>query len=461
LFSGGLTIGRTDLLNFGLDINRSIYIAKDSTPITTSLDGMYVPLIDTANGNRVKRYLATSIGGGGGGGITSLNSLTDAVQTFATGTGGTDFNISSTTGTHTFNVPDASATARGVITTGTQTVAGAKTFTGTITNITDTDIIHRRATATNALFGISLQNNSGAERGIFKTNIATGEVRIGASASTFFPTFYSSGVEVARFTPGGLLTFGGGITSAFPALQRSGTGLIVRLADNSANAPLTASQLTLDNALSVANGGTGRTTNTAYALMAAGTTSTGAQQQVSGTGIYDQVLRSNGAGSVPAWRDPEEVIILDDAGDRGNTGTSETDLLTTSILANRLNLDGEKILASYGGTILGSTSTKQLKVYFAGTEIFNSTALAVPADVPFQIEVWVMRISSSSVKCVVKTFIDGNIGIVKYATVGSINFATSNILKITGTAASTGAATNDIVNRMATIKWQRSQLPPP
>jgi hypothetical protein len=61
-------------------------------------------------------------------GITALNGLTAQVQYFQVGTSGTDFNISSTTATHTFNIPDASATARGLITTGTQTIAGIKTF---------------------------------------------------------------------------------------------------------------------------------------------------------------------------------------------------------------------------------------------------------------------------------------------------------------------------------------------
>lgn len=63
-----------------------------------------------------------------GGGITTLNTLTAATQTFATGTTGSDFNISSATSTHTFNIPDAGASARGLITTGTQTLAGSKTF---------------------------------------------------------------------------------------------------------------------------------------------------------------------------------------------------------------------------------------------------------------------------------------------------------------------------------------------
>ena len=65
-------------------------------------------------------------------GLTALNGLTAQVQNFATGTSGSDFNISSSSSTHTFNLPNASDTARGVVTTGTQTFAGYKIFNGTI-----------------------------------------------------------------------------------------------------------------------------------------------------------------------------------------------------------------------------------------------------------------------------------------------------------------------------------------
>lgn len=51
------------------------------------------------------------------GGITTLNTLTATTQTFATGSTGTDFNISSSTSTHTFNIPTASASNRGLLST--------------------------------------------------------------------------------------------------------------------------------------------------------------------------------------------------------------------------------------------------------------------------------------------------------------------------------------------------------
>ena len=72
------------------------------------------------------------------GGITSLNGLTETTQNFATTTSGTDFSIVSSGRTHYFNMPSASATARGVVTNGTQTLAGQKTFSSTPITVTPT-----------------------------------------------------------------------------------------------------------------------------------------------------------------------------------------------------------------------------------------------------------------------------------------------------------------------------------
>jgi hypothetical protein len=48
-------------------------------------------------------------------GLNALNGLTKQVQYFATGSSGTDFNISSVLDTHTFNIPTASGTNRGLL----------------------------------------------------------------------------------------------------------------------------------------------------------------------------------------------------------------------------------------------------------------------------------------------------------------------------------------------------------
>jgi hypothetical protein len=100
------------------------------------------------------------------GGPRVLNGLSEATQTFSVGTTGTNFAISSSGGTHTFNIPDAGASARGLVTTGTQTLAGAKTFTGAIT-----------ASGT-----VTINN---------PTNSAA-VVRINAAAAGAYPTQYST-----------------------------------------------------------------------------------------------------------------------------------------------------------------------------------------------------------------------------------------------------------------------------
>jgi predicted heme/steroid binding protein len=73
---------------------------------SVDLDLRYVPLTRTLNG------LALS-----------------SNQTFAVGTSGTDFNIVSAGTVHTFNIPNASASARGLISAVAQTIGGVKTFT--------------------------------------------------------------------------------------------------------------------------------------------------------------------------------------------------------------------------------------------------------------------------------------------------------------------------------------------
>jgi hypothetical protein len=76
-------------------------------------------------------------------GLTALNGLTAQVQNLAVGTSGTDFAISSVTSTHTFNLPTASGTNRGALSSADWTTFNDKVASNTaITGATKTKITY-------------------------------------------------------------------------------------------------------------------------------------------------------------------------------------------------------------------------------------------------------------------------------------------------------------------------------
>ena len=82
-----------------------------------------------------------------GTGITAINSLTGAVQTIGTGTTGTDFAVVSSGTSHTFNLPTASASNRGALST-----ADWSTFNGKFNTPTGTTADYVRGDGTLATF---------------------------------------------------------------------------------------------------------------------------------------------------------------------------------------------------------------------------------------------------------------------------------------------------------------------
>ena len=149
-------------------------------------------------------------------GLYALNGITSGTHSLTTGITGTDFNISSSGSTHTFNLPDASPTARGAVTTGTQTFAGNKTFSGTLstTSLTVTSGLTAGAVAYPIAHGSNGQvlSTTGSGTLTWTTPSAgiTGVGSIGSTANSSGATISGTSLILtpANATNGGVVTTG-------------------------------------------------------------------------------------------------------------------------------------------------------------------------------------------------------------------------------------------------------------
>lgn len=229
----------------------------------------------------------------------------------------------------------------------------------------------------------------------------------------------------------GRLNFGGA-TSSFPALKRSGTVLAIRLADDSADAAITAA-------------------STIFTSQAAATVATvikgAASRSVALLNLQNSAAASMGNVGGCTFDNFADVSV----------GGAEADIYSSTTVANALAINGDKITANYGGNFVTvGTELTQLKVYFAGTAIWDSTGVAPSTGTTsWRVFVEIIRVSSTVVRYSVSLNTTGASGYT-YCTVGeltSLTLSGTNILKITGTSSGVGSGAGDIVGKMGSVSY--------
>jgi hypothetical protein len=259
-------------------------------------------------------------------GLTALNGLTAQVQYFAVGTSGTNFNISSATDTHTFNLPSASAANRGALlsadwTTFNNKVTSVSGTTGRITSSGGT------TPAIDLASGIATAGTTGSSSLIPVITVDTyGRVTSVTTAANPQGTVTSvsgtgtvNGISLSgTVTSSGNLTLGGTLSGVSLTTQVSGT-------------------------LPIANGGTGETTRQ------------NAMDALAGAVTSGQYLRGNGTDVVMSAIQAADVPTLN----QNTTGTAS-------------NVTGTVAVVN-GGTGLTSLTANRVP-YGAGTSALGNEA---------------------------------------------------------------------------------------
>lgn len=147
----------------------------------------------------------------------------------------------------------------------------------------------------------TLTGNSGGAVGPSSGNInvvGSGDITVVGNPGTNTLTITASAAVADTYT-----TDSGSAVPALNVLQvRGGTAIATSGSGNTVSIAV--------SDVPVANGGTGNTTFTAYSVITAGTTATGAFQNVVGVGSVGQVLTSAGASALPVWSNGASILTV-------------------------------------------------------------------------------------------------------------------------------------------------------
>jgi hypothetical protein len=256
------------------------------------------------------------------GGVLGVTPVTwvqfSGAGTYTAGTGltlaGNQFSITNTGVTANSyggasSVPTFTVNAQGQLTTASTTavVAPAGTLTGTTlaANVVSSSLTSVGTLASGTWNGSII----GSSYGGTGVNNGSSTITLGGNLTTsgaYASTFTMTGATNVTFPTSGTLATTSQLPTPSALTKVDDTNVTLTLGGTPSTALLQATSITAgwSGQLAVSRGGTGVASNTAYAVLCGGTTSTGAVQSVASVGTAGQVLTSNGAGALPTFQTP-------------------------------------------------------------------------------------------------------------------------------------------------------------
>lgn len=132
-----------------------------------------------------------------------------------------------------------------------------------------------------------------------------------------------------------------------------------------------------------------------------------------------------------------------------NSGTGETNLMTYSLPANTMGTDEDYLLLDFSGEFVSPTGNSRVRVYFGGTVIFDTTALAFTAGT-WRFQAKVTRTSATDQVAVTTFSGDTTLVPVTGRTAAPAETMSGAItIKVTGQ----GAASDEIFQTDSKIQW--------